>query len=272
MMKTLKGKNVVITGAGGGIGRALALAFAEEGCGLAISDIDPSALAITESRVRVRCANVFSRVLDVSDKESMRAYPDEVSAALGGADIVVNNAGVVVVASVEEHTIEDYEWLMGINFWGMLYGSKFFIPVLKTSPEACIVNISSVFGMVSMPHLSSYNAAKFAVRGFSESLSHELHGSNIRVMTVFPGGVRTDFVKKARFGSTPCKKTHQEFNSLFTKFSMSTPESVSKAVINGLKKNKKRVLVGPDAYSGDIAARLFPESHGIITRLIGSHV
>lgn len=271
-MKTLNGKNVVITGAGGGIGRALALSFADEGCGLAISDIDSESLAQTESLVRKRGTRVFSRVLDVSDKDSMSAYPDMVMEALGSADIVINNAGVVVVASVEEHTIDDYEWLMGINFWGVVYGSKFFIPYLRKSPEAAIVNISSVFGMISMPHLSSYNAAKFAVRGFSESLSHELHGSNIRVMGVYPGGVRTDFVTKARFGSTPGKKSHKEFNSIFKKYSMSTPEKVAKVVIKGLKQNKKRVLVGPDAYSGDVAARLFPVSHGIIARLIGSHV
>jgi butyryl-CoA dehydrogenase len=271
-MKTLHGKRVVITGAGGGIGKALSLALADEGCVLAISDIDAESLARTESLVRQRDAKVFSSILDVSDKNSMRTYPDEVADALGGADIIVNNAGVVVVASVEEHTLEDYEWLMGINFWGMLYGSKFFMPLLRKSHEACIVNISSLFGMVSMPHLSSYNAAKFAVRGFSDSLAHELHGSSIRVMTVYPGGVRTDFVKRARFASTPGKKTHQEFNSVFSKFSMSTPESVAKAVIHGLRKNKKRVLVGPDAYSGDIAARLFPVGHGIISRLIGSHI
>ncbi len=271
-MKTLNGKNVVITGAGGGIGRALSLAFANEGCNLAVSDIDPESLAGTEDMLVKRGARVFSRVLDVSDKVAMGGYPGEVAEALGSVDVVVNNAGVVVVSSVEEHTIEDYEWLMGINFWGVLYGSKFFIPHLRKAEEAFIVNISSVFGMVAMPHLSSYNAAKFAVRGFSEALSHELHGSNIRVMTVYPGGVKTGFVKRARFCSTPKKKTHREFNTIFEKFSMSSPESVSREVIRGIRKNKKRVLVGPDAYSGDVASRLFPVGHGLISRMIGSRI
>lgn len=271
-MKTLKGKNVVITGAGGGIGRALALSFADEGCGLALSDIDGESLHGTESLSRERGARVYSRVLDVSDKEAMKGYPDKVAEALGGVDIVINNAGVVVVSSVEQHSIEDYEWLMGVNFWGVVYGCKFFIPHLRQSKDACIVNMSSVFGMLAMPHLSSYNAAKFAVRGFSESLAHELHGSSVRVMTVYPGGVRTDFVKKGRFGSTPGKKSHQEFNALFTTYSMSTPSAVSNAVIRGLKNHKKRVLVGPDAVSGDLVSRLFPVFHGRICRFIGSRV
>lgn len=271
-MKTLTNKNVVITGAGGGIGRALALQFADEGCGLAISDINRDALQNTEKLLKNKGVRVFSDILDVSDRKSMEGYPEKVVAALGSVDVVVNNAGVAVVSTVEEHTVEDYEWLMGINFWGVLYGSKFFIPHLRKSEEACIINISSVFGLVSMPNLSSYNAAKFAVRGFSESLAHELHGSNVRVMTVYPGGVKTDFAKKARFSSTPGKKkkNHHEFNNLFEKYSMSTPESTSRAVIRGLKKNKKRVLVGPDAISGDFMARLLPVTHGLIIRLISS--
>jgi NAD(P)-dependent dehydrogenase (short-subunit alcohol dehydrogenase family) len=237
-MKTLKNKNVVITGAGGGIGRALALAFADEGCGLAISDINTDALLETETLLVKKGARVYSTILDVSDRVSMERYPETVVDALGHVDIVINNAGVAIVSTVEEHTIEDYQWLMGINFWGVLYGSKFFIPYLRRAKEACIVNISSVFGMLAMPNLSSYNAAKFAVRGFSESLAHELHHTNIRVMTVYPGGVKTGFAKRARFGSTPGKKkkSHQEFNHLFEKYSMSTPESTSRAVLSGIKK------------------------------------
>ena len=271
-MKTLKNKNVVITGAGGGIGRALAIQFSGEGCNLAISDINRSALSETEKLLVKNGTKVYSEILDVSDKECMARYPEKVVEALGSVDIVINNAGVAVVSTVEEHSIEDYEWLMGINFWGVLYGSKFFIPYLRGAKEACIINISSVFGMLPMPNLSSYNAAKFAVRGFSESLAHELHDTNVRVMTVYPGGVKTGFAKSARFGSTPGKKNHQEFNNLFEKFSMSTPESTSKAVLRGLKKNKKRVLVGPDAVSGDFMVRLLPVAHGWITRLISSRV
>lgn len=273
-MKILKNKIVVITGAGGGIGRALALKFALEGCNLAISDINPDALQETAALLETTGTRIFSEVLDVSDRQSMERYPEKVTAELGGVDIVVNNAGVAVVSTVEEHSIEDYEWLMGINFWGVLYGSKFFIPYLRRSEEACIINISSIFGLVSMPNLSSYNAAKFAVRGFSESLQHELHGTNIRVMCVYPGGVKTDFARKARFTSTPGKrkKSHQEFNRIFEKYSMSTPESTSRAVIKGLKKNKKRVLVGPDAVSGDFMARLMPVGHGWFIRLISALV
>lgn len=273
-MKKLTNKNVVITGAGGGIGRSLALHFANEGCNLAISDIDQESLNRTETLLQKTGVKIFSQILDVSDRGCMEQYPEKVVSEMGGVDIVVNNAGVVVVSTVEEHSVDDYEWLMGINFWGVLYGSKFFIPYLRRAEEACIINISSIFGMVSMPNLSSYNAAKFAVRGFSESLQHELHGSGIRVMGVYPGGVKTDFAKKARFKSTPgrSKKTHQEFSNIFEKYSMSTPDSTSRAVLKGLKKRKKRVLVGPDAKSGELLSRLMPVRHGWMIRLIGSMV
>ncbi|MGM0418638.1 MAG: SDR family NAD(P)-dependent oxidoreductase [Thermodesulfobacteriota bacterium] len=273
-MKTLKNKIVVITGAGGGIGRSLAFNFAKEGADIAISDIDKNALMETENLLKETGVNVFSQRLDVSDRSAMEKYPEAVVTEMGGVDIIVNNAGVVVVSTVEEHSVDDYEWLMGINFWGVLYGSKFFIPYLKKAEEACIINISSIFGMVSMPNLSSYNAAKFAIRGFSDSLQHELHGSNIRVMGVYPGGVKTDFARKARFNSTPGKKktSHQEFNTIFEKYSMSTPDSTSRAVIKGLKKRKKRVLVGLDAVSGEILSRLMPVGHGWMIRFIGSRV
>jgi NADP-dependent 3-hydroxy acid dehydrogenase YdfG len=271
-MKTLKNKVVVITGAGSGIGRALALGFADEGCHLAISDINGKTLEETEHLLKNKGVRVTSDILDVSDRAAMAAYPLSVVKKMGGVNIVVNNAGVAVLATVEEHTIEDYEWLMGINFWGVLYGSKFFIPCLREADEACIVNISSVFGLLSMPNLSSYNAAKFAVRGFTESLRHELSGSNIRVMSVHPGGVKTDFAKKARFESTPGKSNHDRFNKIFEKYSMSTPESTARAIIKGIKNQKSRLLIGPDAVLGDLLQRLLPVRYGWMVRLICSKV
>ncbi len=271
-MKILKNKTAVVTGAGAGIGRAIALHLADEGCGLAVSDINGEALCETETLLKKKGARVFSTPLDVADRKIMESYPEKVMNHFGGVDIVINNAGVAVVATVEEHSIEDYEWLMGVNFWGVLYGSKFFIPYLRQADEACIVNISSVFGLVSMPNLSSYNAAKFAVRGFSESLRHELSNTRIRVMTVFPGGVKTGFAKKARFESTPGKKSHEQFNQIFEKYSMSTAESTAQAVIRGIKNRRKRLLIGPDAVLGDLLQRLMPVRYDWLVRLISSRV
>ncbi len=271
-MKQLQNKIAVITGAGSGIGRALALHLADEGCRLAISDIDGEALGETEALLKQKGTEFYSEILDVSDRRSMEVYPEKVVSHLGGVDIVINNAGVVAVSTVEEHTIEDYEWLMGVNFWGVLYGSKFFIPYMRKTSKTCIVNVSSIFGLVSMPNLSSYNAAKFAVRGFSESLRHELSDTGIRVMTVFPGGVKTGFAKKARFKSSPGKKSHDQFNRIFEKYSMSTTGSTAKAIIRGIKKEKKRILIGPDAVLGDLLQRLMPVGYGWMVRLISSWV
>jgi len=271
-MKNLKNKVAVITGAGAGIGRELALACADEGCHVAISDIDKKALRETEALVKNRDVRVFSEVLDVSNKKTMNEYPQKVCDKLGTVDIVINNAGVCALATVEEHSIEDYEWLMGVNFWGVLYGSKFFISHLRKETETYIVNISSVFGLVSMPNLSSYSAAKFAVRGFTESLRHELNDTNINVISVFPGGVKTDFSKKARFESTPGKSNHNEFNDIFEKYSMSTAESTAQKIIRGIKKSKKRIRIGPDAISGDYLLRLMPIRYDMFVRFICSKI
>lgn len=271
-MKILTNKVVVITGAGSGIGRALALRFADEGCHLAISDINRTALSETENLLKSREIKIYSDILDVSDKEAMAAYPEKVINNLGCVNIVINNAGVCVLATVEEHTIEDYEWLMGVNFWGVLYGSKFFIPYLREAREAYIVNISSVFGLLSMPNLSSYNAAKFAVRGFTESLRHELNNTNIRVMSVFPGGVKTNFSKTARFESTPGKSNHEEFNKIFEKYSMSTVESTANAIIRSIKKRRERILIGLDSVLGDLLQRLMPVRYDWMVRLICSRL
>jgi len=271
-MNQLNHKNAVITGAGGGIGRALACALADEGCRLAISDINPDALLKTEALLKEKQATVYAQVLDVADQKAMEAYPEKVVQHLGGVDILINNAGVAVVSTVEEHTIEDYQWLMGINFWGMVYGCKFFLPHLKKDSRTFIVNISSIFGLVAMPHLSSYSAAKFAVSGFSDALAHELEKTRIRVMTVYPGGVKTGMARNARFRSTPAGKSHEQFSRVFETFSMSTPESTARAIVRGLKKGKRRARIGPDAVMGDILKRILPVGHRWLIRLISALV
>jgi short-subunit dehydrogenase len=266
-VKNLNEKTAVITGAGSGIGRALALNLAEEGCHLAISDINQATLSETENLLKDKKIKVYSEVLDVSNKEAMQAYPEKVIQNLGEVHILINNAGVSMAATVEEHKVEDYEWLMGINFWGVLFGTKYFLPYLQESTEAHIVNLSSLFGLISNPNQSSYNAAKFAVRGFTDSLRQELRGSNIGVTCIHPGGIRTNLTNSALFVSSPGGKTREQFCAAFDKYAGVTPDKAAKAIIKGIKKKKVRVLIGPDAIIGDIVQRIMPQRYSWIGRL-----
>ena len=197
-MKVLKDRVAVVTGAGSGIGRATAIELAREGCDLAISDVNEAGLAQTAEAIRALGRRACSHRVDVSDKERMRRYADEVVAEYGRVNVLINNAGVTVTAEFQDHSLEDFEWLIGINFWGVVYGCKFFLPHLKQAGEGHIVNLSSVFGFAGFPAQSSYCASKFAVRGFSESLWVELREHNIGVTSIHPGGVRTNIAKSAR--------------------------------------------------------------------------
>ncbi len=267
-MNNIDNKVAVITGAGSGIGRALALNLAKEGCHLAISDINQTTLFETEELLKPYQVQGYSQILDVSDKAAMEAYPGNVIQNLGGVNILINNAGVTIMATVEEHTIEDYEWLMGINFWGVLHGTKFFLPHLLKSNGAHIVNISSVFGLIAAPNQSAYSAAKFAVRGFTESLRHELRGSNIHVSCIHPGGVKSNISKNARFISSPGGKTHAQLNVAFEKFSKTTTDKTAKAIVKSIKKQKERVVVGMDAAFADVIQRIMPQRYGWMSRIM----
>jgi NAD(P)-dependent dehydrogenase (short-subunit alcohol dehydrogenase family) len=260
-MKTLKNRVAVITGAGSGIGRALALLLAQHGCRVAAADINEDSAAETAAIVRHHGVPASAHQLDVADKNAMQAFPGQVIDQFGAVHIVVNNAGVTVAATVEEHSIEDYEWLMGINFWGVLYGTKFFLPHLRQVDEAHIVNISSVFGLIAVPNQSSYNAAKFAVRGFTESLRQELAGSSIGVSCVHPGGVKTNIVRAARYVSLPSGQAHDEATESFAKMARLTPEAAARQIVRAIKKRTPRVLVGTDAAVLDLMQRLFPRRY-----------
>ncbi|MDX1496233.1 MAG: SDR family oxidoreductase, partial [Salinisphaeraceae bacterium] len=170
-MKDFNNRVVVITGAGSGIGRALSQAFAQAGAKLAIADNNQANLAETEHMLGN--AQVLSQTLDVANREAVYAFADQVKTEYGAADIVINNAGVTFGNTVEDSSYEDFEWLMGINFWGVVYGTKAFLPMLKAADEGVVVNISSVFGIIAFPNQAAYNASKFAVRGFTEALRHE---------------------------------------------------------------------------------------------------
>ncbi|MGH9767370.1 MAG: SDR family NAD(P)-dependent oxidoreductase, partial [Blastocatellia bacterium] len=193
----------VVTGAASGIGRALAVRLAQEGASLAIADVQAEALDETAQALMMLKATggspgkVTTHIVDVSDKERVAAFTREVVEAHGRAHLLINNAGVELFGTAEQLSIEDIEWLMGVNFWGVVYGVKHFLPILRRQPQGHIVNISSVFGIIGPVGHSAYAASKFAVRGFTESLRHELAGANVKVSVVHPGGIKTNIANNA---------------------------------------------------------------------------
>ena len=248
------GKVVAITGAASGIGRALAADLAGRGAELALSDVDEAGLAATASRCGT--TRVTTALVDVADRAAVGAWADRVVADHGLVNVIVNNAGVAVAATVEALSYADLEWLMGINFWGVVHGTKAFLPHLKASGDGHVVNISSVFGLVSVPTQSAYNAAKFAVRGFTDALRMELEieGAPVSATTVHPGGIRTNIARNARVD--PEIVGDQDPASEFDKLARTSPERAARLILAAVEADKRRALIGPDAVAIDLAARL----------------
>jgi short-subunit dehydrogenase len=265
-MKEFNGKVCVITGAGSGIGRALALDLAARGARLAISDIHADTVAETASMAAARGAEVESYAFDVASREAVYDHAEVVQQRFGGVNLVINNAGVAVSKTVLDIPMEDFEWLMGINFWGVVYGTKAFLPGLIASGDGHLVNISSVFGIIGVPKQSAYNAAKFAVRGFTEALRQELliDGHPVGVTCVHPGGVKTGIAAAAR---TDDARPQADLAKDFEKMARTTPEKAAATILAGVEKGKPRVLIGADAHAIDIMARtLGPAYQQIVYR------
>jgi NAD(P)-dependent dehydrogenase (short-subunit alcohol dehydrogenase family) len=258
-MKQLRDRTAVVTGAGSGIGRAVSLLLAREGCRVAVADINRAGLEETKQQIEALGRPVSAHVVDVSDKARMQELVGEVVAAHGAVHVVVNNAGVAVAKSFEDHTIEDFEWLMGINFWGVIYGCKYFLPELKKADEAHIVNLSSLFGLVGVPLQSSYCASKFAVRGFSEALRIELAGTQVGVSSVHPGGIATNIAASSRHnGTAEGSALHERATKVFKH--MMPPSAAAARIVTGIRKNKARVLITRETYALDIAKRIAPDA------------
>ena len=264
-MKSFKDKVAVITGAGSGIGQALALALAKAGAQLAISDINADNVADTARQCAALGATVRHYRLDVGSRDAIYAHADEVVQAFGRVNLVINNAGVAVNASVRELSDADFEWLMNINFWGVIHGTRAFLPHLTASGDGHIVNISSIFGMIGVPKQSAYNAAKFAVRGFTESLRQEMvnEGKAIGVSCVHPGGVRTNIAKAARKGASDANR---DLGALFDKKAKTTPFSAAETILAGVRRNESRIFVGADAKALDWMQRLLGSGY---QRIVG---
>ncbi|MFT6029521.1 MAG: short-subunit dehydrogenase [Oleiphilaceae bacterium] len=265
-MKNLKNKVAAITGAGSGIGQALAINLAQEGSDLALSDVDKKGLAETLNILRAYSVKVSHQILDVSDKDAVYAWADKVVENHGKVNMIFNNAGVALSGTVESLSIEDYKWIMDINFWGVIYGTKAFLPYLEQSGEGHIINISSVFGLTSQPLMSGYNASKFAVRGFTESLRQdlELTGSKVSTTCIHPGGIKTNIAKSARMSKSVEAATgikQGNVSASMEKFFIHTPDSAAKTILKGVKDNARRVLIGVDAKILDGMARVLPTGY-----------
>ncbi|MGH8994651.1 MAG: SDR family NAD(P)-dependent oxidoreductase [Acidimicrobiales bacterium] len=258
-MREFNGRVAAITGAGSGIGRALALALAGRGCHLALCDIDEPRLEETSQRCRAYGVTVSAHAVDVAEESAVMAWATDAVAEHGAVHLLVNNAGVALIATVEEAKVEDLRWLMGINYWGVVHGTKAFLPHLKASGDGHIVNLSSVFGLVSVPTQSAYNSAKFAVRGFSDALRMELEiaGAPVSVTTVHPGGVKTNIARSARaYDGGHAMSGGVMEDKTFERLAITTPHRAARRILTAVEKDRRRVLVGPDAAVIDVISRL----------------
>jgi len=265
-MKNLENKVAVITGAASGIGRSLALKLAKEGCMLALSDVNEDGLSETVSMTGLSSEKVFIKKLDVSNEADFNTFASDVVSKFGSADILINNAGVNHNGKVIDTPTEDLKWIFDINFWGVVYGSRAFLPHMMKRPGASLVNISSLFGLVGVRGQSAYCATKFAVRGFTESLRQELKlaKAEMDVISVHPGGIKTNIAKNARMVTANGAASEAElkkFASVFDKVAKTTADQAADTIIDGIKKSRSRVLIGNDAKLLDKIQRFFPAGY-----------
>ena len=269
-MKSFENKVAAITGAASGIGRALALELGSRGCGLALSDVNEEGLQETADRAGSLGVRVTSQRVDVADRQAVHAWADRVVQDHGKANLIFNNAGVALSSTIEKMRYEDFEWLMGINFWGVVYGTKAFLPHLKASGEGHIVNISSVFGLAGIPSQAAYNSAKFAVRGFTECLRQELDimKCGVSATSVHPGGIKTSIARSARVDLSVRDLGIDEVaaGEKFEKAFITSADKAACVILEGVRANKRRVLVGPDARVFDWMVRLLPSRYQDITK------
>jgi NAD(P)-dependent dehydrogenase (short-subunit alcohol dehydrogenase family) len=260
-MSFLNGGVAVVTGAGSGIGRALAQRLAEAGSALAIADLDEAGLAQTVELIGGKKTLLTTHRLDVANEAGVSAFAEEVGRKHGRVTLLINNAGVALEGTFEEISLEDFRWLMNINFWGVVYGVKFFLPMLRREPRAHIVNISSLYGLIAPPGQPAYSSSKFAVRGFTECLRHELAETPVRVSCVHPAGIRTAIARRARVGAGVTRRDLEEKVARFEKFFRTTPEEAAARILRGVERSEPRILIGSDAYKIDILQRLRPATY-----------
>jgi len=258
----------VVTGAGSGLGQQLALKLADAGASLAISDINLEGLSDTEEQVKKKGSEVISRPLDVSDREAVFAYAEQTKNDFDKVNLVINNAGVALSSgTLLETSVDDFEWLMSINFSGVLYGTKAFLPILEDADWGHIVNISSLFGLIGVAEQSAYNASKFAVRGMTEALRQELDASNshISCTSIHPGGIKTQIAMNSRV-TKDLEPEQIQLKQNFEELAMTTAESAAEQILTATLKNKRRLILGNDAKLLDWTQRHFPNHYQRVTQ------
>ena len=260
-MQGFAGKVAVVTGAGSGIGQALAIELGRSGASVAISDVNAEGLATTEQRLKAIGATVKSDRIDVTEREAFLRYADEVAAHFGKVNQIYNNAGIAFTGDIEVSAFKDIERVMDVDFWGVVNGTKAFLPHLIASGDGHVINVSSIFGLFAVPGQAAYNSAKFAVRGFTEALGQEMliAGHPVAVTTVHPGGIKTGIARNATAaeGYDPAELA-KTFDS---KLARTTAERAAEIILDGVRRKHARVLVGPDAKLLDIVVRVLASNY-----------
>jgi NAD(P)-dependent dehydrogenase (short-subunit alcohol dehydrogenase family) len=263
-MYSLTGKVALVTGAASGIGRALASALAARGCRLALADIDEPGLHLTAAQLPVPAS---LHRLDVADRVAVLALAERLQREHGAVDVVVNNAGISLSQTVARLDYAELCRSIDVNFWGVVHGTQAFLPSMLQRNEGRIVNISSIFGAIAVPTQAAYNAAKFAVRGFTEALQHELEATGVRAVCVLPGGIRTNVVRNARFHVDPTGNTdHARAITRFDALARTSPEQAAAQIVRAIERGRTRVLIGNDARLIDWVQRLAPVSYWRLLR------
>jgi len=265
-MSVFAGKVVVITGAGSGIGRALAQQLSTKGARLALSDLNVNGLdetlgslaAVTEAR---------GYPLDVSSREAVFTHAEEVQRDFGTAHCVINNAGTTMIGTIEHMTVEEIEWQLGINLWGVIYGTKAFLPMMLAQGEGCIVNISSVFGLAGFPAQAAYNISKFGVRGLTECLWSELDGTGVRAVCVHPGGIKTN-IERAGRRCAAAGEEEARFAVQAERLLKTPPEDCAADIIVGVERGKKRIITGNRSTTLFWLSRLLPSTYPAVLKLV----
>ncbi|GAB3453291.1 SDR family NAD(P)-dependent oxidoreductase [Massilia terrae] len=256
----------VVTGAGGGIGRAIALSLAQRGCHLALADINGATAELAAAEARTFGVRATHHQLDVACRYAVRTLPPVVRAAHGRVDLLVNNAGVALGGTFEQVSEEDFDWLMEINFHAVVRMTRAFLPLLKASDDACVVNLSSLYGLIAPPGQAAYAASKFAVRGFSNALRHELAGTSVGVTVVHPGGVNTAIARNARVPAAAPEEEVERGRKIMQKLLPMPASEAGEIIVRGIERRQARILVGSDAKIASLLERLAPVSYWNLLR------